>query len=185
MEMRKICIGWIGMFWLCFSFFSVALAGDSVQAPGVQINSDGSVVAPGVKVSADGDVSTSNVEASDDGTFAVSKGPGGSYFIRKDSQTFNLKCNGETIAVEGDNNIINCQGNSPLLSITGEGNTIHFKGACDQLAIVGDENKAEMKRINSIQTTGDGNQITWVSASSGPKPKIATVGENNVIKKAK
>ena len=156
MEMRIIYVGWIGMLLVCFSFFSTALAGDSVKAPGVQVNADGSVV--GVE--------------------------GGGYSINKDSQTLNLKCNGEPIAVQGNNNTINCQGKSTGIAITGKGNTIHFKGTCDNLVINGAENRAEMDRIDIINANGDGNQITWVSGSSEPKPMIVSNGQGNVIKKA-
>ena len=183
MEMRIIYVGWIGMLLICFSFFSTALAGDSVKAPGVQIKANGSVVAPGVKVGPNGNVSAPGVKINSSNRSAAVKGPGGGYAIENNSQTLNLTCNGEAIAVNGNDNTINCQGKSPSLNVNGKGNTIHFKGTCDQLNMNGSDNRADMERIGSITVQGSGNRITWVAASSGPKPRIVSQGKN-MIKKA-
>ena len=169
--MRILYVGWIGMLLLCFSFFSIALAGDSVKAPGVQIKANGSVVAPGVEVNSGGHST-------------VVKGPDGSYVIDNSSQTLDIECNGESITVNGGDNTINCHGKSSMLNVNGGGNTIHFKGTCDQLNMDGSENTAEMDRIGSITANGGGNQITWMSGTSGPKPTITSAGGDNVIKKA-
>ncbi len=182
-------VGWIGMLLICFTFYSTALAGDSVNAPGVQVKSDGSVVvAPGVKVTPDGGVSTPGVEVDSSGQSAASqskKSPGGkNHFINNDSETIDLECNGEIVAVNGDNNTINCHGNSTALNVNGDGNTIHFDGTCEKLVMNGSENTAKMEQIGSITARGDDNRITWVLASRGKKPSIVSTGKNNVIEKA-
>ena len=183
--MQMMRAGWIGLFLVSFSIFSVAMADDSVKAPGVQINADGSVVAPGVKVSPDGSVSAPGVDINTADHNAAAKGPDGNYAIENDSQTIDLECNGEIIAVNGNNNTLRCHGESAMLVVNGNGNTIHFKGTCDQLNMNGAENKAEIERIGSINAQGDNNNITWASASTGPNPNIVSLGQNNVIKMAK
>jgi hypothetical protein len=189
MQMRILHrVGWIGMFLVCFAFYSIALADDSVKVPGVQIGADGSVVAPGVKVTPDGSVSAPGVEVDSSGSSAASqsaKGSGGeNHFINDDSQTLNLECNGKIVTVNGDNNTINCHGKSAELNVNGDGNTIHFKGTCGKLFMNGSENTAKIERIGSITARGDDNRITWVSASKGQKPSILSTGKNNVIDKA-
>jgi hypothetical protein len=181
-------VGWIGMLLVCLAFYSIAPADDSVDVPGVQIGADGSVVAPGVKVTPDGSVSVPGVEVDPSGNSASSssaKGPGGkNHFINDDSQTLNLECDGEIIAVNGNNNTINCHGESAELNVNGDGNTIHFKGTCEKLFMNGSQNSAKVERIGSITARGDDNRITWASASSGQKPSIVSTGKNNVIDKA-
>jgi hypothetical protein len=182
-------VGWIGMLLVCFTFYSTALAGDSVNAPGVQVKSDGSVVVgPGVKVTPDGGVSTPGVEVDSSGHTAASrsnKSPGGkNHFIDNDSETLDLECNGEIVAVNGDNNTINCHGDSIALNVNGNGNTIHFDGTCERLVMNGSENTAKMEQIGSITARGNDNRITWVLASRGKKPSIVSTGKNNVIEKA-
>jgi hypothetical protein len=182
-------VGWIGVLLVCFTFYSVALADDSFNAPGVQIKADGSVVAPGVKVTSDGSVSAPGVKVGSSGQGAASQStnnPGGkNHFINKDSQTLDLKCDGEVIAVNGDNNTINCHGQSAALNVNGNGNTIHFEGTCESLIMNGSKNTAEMERIASITARGNDNRITWVIASGGQKPSVVSTGKNNLIKKAK
>lgn len=182
-------VGWIGMLLVCFILYSTALAGDSVNAPGVQIKADGSVVvAPGVKMTPGGGVSAPGVEVDSSGQSAASrstKSPGGkNHFIDNDSETLDLECNGEIIAVNGDNNTITCHGNSIALNVNGDGNTIHFDGTCEKLVMNGSENTAKMEQVGSITARGDDNRITWVLASRGKKPSIVSTGENNVIEKA-
>lgn len=187
--MLRICAGWIGMLLVCFSFFSTALADDSVKAPGVQIKADGSVIAPGVKVTPDGNVSAPGVEvntASQDAASKPTKGSGGkSHVIINDSQTLDLACKGEIIVVNGNGNTINCHGKSAELSVNGTGNTVNFKGTCEKLILTGAKNKAQMERVGSIHASGSDNRITWASASKGEKPSIVSTGQNNVIKKIK
>jgi hypothetical protein len=170
-----------------FTIYSIALADNEVNVPGVQIKADGTVVAPGVKVTPDG-VTAPGVEVDSGGNSAASrstKGPGGkNHFIDKDSQTVDLECNGEIIAVNGNNNTINCHGESAELNVNGNGNTIHFEGTCEKLFMNGSENAAEIERIGSITARGNDNRITWVSASKGQKPSIFSTGKNNVIDKA-
>jgi hypothetical protein len=181
-------VGWIGMLLICFTFYSIALADDSVNTPGVQINADGSVGTPGVKVTPDGSVSAAGVEVDSSGHSSASpstKGPGGkNHFINNDSETLDLECNGEIIAVNGDNNTINCHGDSIELNVNGDGNTIHFEGNCEKLVMNGSENTAKMEHVGSITARGDDNRITWLFASGGQKPSIVSTGKNNVIEKA-
>jgi hypothetical protein len=182
-------VGWIGMLLVCFTFYSTALADDSVNAPGVQIKADGTVVAPGVKVTPDGDVSAPGVEVDSSGDSAATRSmisPGGkNHFINNDSETLDLDCNGEIIAVNGDNNTISCHGDSAKMNVNGDGNTIHFEGTCENLVMNGSENTAKMGKIGSITARGNDNRITWVLASRGKKPSIVSTGKNNVIEKSK
>lgn len=181
-------VGWIGILLVCFTFSSTALADDSFNVPGVQIKADGSVVTPGVKVTPDGSVSAPGVEVDSGGRSATTRstiGPDGqNHFINDDSQTLDLECDGEIIAVNGNNNIINCHGESAQLNVHGNGNTIHFMGTCEKLIMSGSKNTAEIQRISSITARGNDNRITWVSASRGQEPSIVSTGKNNVINKA-
>jgi hypothetical protein len=176
------------MFLVCFAFYSNVSADDSVNAPGVKINADGSVSTPGVKVNPDGSVSVPGVEADSSGSDAASlstKGPNGkNHFINKDSQTLDLECDGEIVAVNGNNNTINCHGESTELNVNGDGNTIHFKGTCEKVFMNGSENTAEIERVGSITARGNGNRIKWAFASSGQKPSIISTGKSNMIEKA-
>ena len=181
-------VGWTGILLVIFAFYSIALANDSVNVPGVRIKADGSVVTPGVKVNPDGSVSAPGVEAGSSGSGSASlstAGPNGkNHLVNKDSQTLDLECNGEIVAINGNNNTITCHGESAELNVNGNGNTIHFKGACEKLFMNGSKNTTEIERVGSITARGNDNRITWVLSSSGHKPSIVSTGKGNLIKKA-
>lgn len=189
MEMRILRVGWIGMLLIGFSFFSTALADDSVTAPGVRIDADGSVVAPGVQVDSNVSVSAPGVKINVGGkepSASVKEGRRGKiHVVSSSDQTIDLVCNGENVVVSGSDNTITCHGKSAKVSVNGSGNTIRFKGTCNTLILTGADNQADMERIGAIKAVGSGNRVTWVFASRGEKPKIVSTGQDNVIKQIK
>lgn len=164
-------------------------AGDIVKVPGVRVGADGSVSAPGVKVDKDGNVSAPGVKVNSRGTVSdqdlTASGGGKRFLVNDDGQKLQIDCTDKPVVVNGDNNVITCSGDSPLLNVAGDGNKIQMKGQCKKLNLTGEANQVKLALIGSIHAVGDNNKVIWTSALKGGKPVVVSVGDNNVISKAK
>jgi Protein of unknown function (DUF3060) len=84
---------------------------------------------------------------------------------------------GENQSISGisENQTIACSNST--VSISGVSNTVVITGHCASLSVSGVQNKVTVEAVDSIETSGFNNQITYHSGS----PSIDKSGEGNVV----
>jgi hypothetical protein len=69
------------------------------------------------------------------------------------------------------------------VAISGQGNQVALSGPCGKICVSGHKNKVTADQAESIDASGDKNQVKWKSGVSGD-PKVMTSGFNNSVQKA-
>jgi len=69
-------------------------------------------------------------------------------------------------------------------SLAGSGNTVTIRGACRAFQIAGGDNRVlvDMAPNGTIKIYGSNNQVSWTSAG---EVEVTTVGQNNVVTRAR
>jgi hypothetical protein len=69
-------------------------------------------------------------------------------------------------------------------SLAGSGNTVTIHGACRAFQIAGGDNRVlvDMAPNGTIKVYGDSNQVSWTSSG---EVDVTTVGQNNVVTRAR
>jgi len=116
-----------------------------------------------VSVDANG-VKVGGISIGSDGSVSVggeSSSGTGAFVLSQDSQTLTHDCKGGDAAIRGDSN---------TLRLTD----------CRAVALTGDNNTVRASGVETIKVVGDNNVVSWTADHA---PKVANVGDGNVIQK--
>lgn len=112
---------------ICLLFLtSTCLASKTViQAPGVNIQSDGSITAPGVQIDPDGKISAPGVTINTDSE-QVETANLSNFTITSDNNDQKIPMDKGNLIISGSNNDVKIEGTVVSITITGDNNDIQY-----------------------------------------------------------